>query len=295
MRSQVPPVSVIIPTTALPERADLLRAAVQSVLDQEGVHPVPILVVNGPGADATLRRELAADARLRVLERAEASLPGALAAGRAAVDTPWFAALDDDDLLLPGALRVRVNTLLARPECHVVVTNGFERRRSGDRLHVPDPAPVRRDPLRAVVRYNWLLPGSWLGRRDAIGPDLFAGMPKFLECTYLAIQFSTAFRMVFLETPTVVWRVNTPRSVSHSTEYLLGQDQALRELLRLKLPADVRAVFERRLGTALHSRAVWHARAGQWRNAWRWHLRSLAAPAGWRFLSFTFRLVAGLR
>src|SRR5437868_5008226 len=99
---------------------------------------------------------------------------------------------------------------------------------------------VNADPVRALLRSNWLLPGSWLCRSDAVGVSLFEGMPRFLECTWLALRFALEHRMLWLDEPTVVYRVGSPAAESLSPEYLSGQMDALRRLLSLRLPDDVR-------------------------------------------------------
>jgi glycosyltransferase involved in cell wall biosynthesis len=181
-------VSVVIPTLGLRERATSLRRAVESVLDQCGARAVPLVVLNGAQSCPDVERWLRAEPRVRLLTRDEGNLPAALLAGREAVDTPYFATLDDDDLLLPGALALRLRALQERPDRAAVVTNGYRRDRFGDVLHIAsgrgahDPhREIERDPLRALLRRNWLLPGSWLGRTDAVGASLFHGMPRYLE------------------------------------------------------------------------------------------------------------------
>jgi len=284
-------VSVIIPTRALLERGALLRRAVESVLAQDGVRSVPVVVINGLRRDPALTRELRADRRLRVITLEQADLPAALRVGRDVVDSPFFAELDDDDVLLPGALAARVECLLAWPEYHTVVTNGFRRNSAGDTLHIPDTSVVERDPLRAILQRNWLLPGSWLCRTDAVGPSFFDGMPKFLECTYLALRFATSGRMKFLGRPTVVWSSDTPLSVSDSRDYVLGQVAGLRQLLKLELPPDIRAGYRARVSSACHANADMHFKEGALREAWGWHLRSLRESGGWRYLLFTRHLL----
>src|SRR5215831_17690441 len=104
-------VSVIVPTNALARRRELTWRAINSVLDQTGICAIPTVIVNGPARDRDVTRELEADRRLRVHILEEAGLRNALQVGRRLVDTPWFAELDDDDLLLPGALASRVEAL----------------------------------------------------------------------------------------------------------------------------------------------------------------------------------------
>jgi glycosyltransferase involved in cell wall biosynthesis len=280
-----------MPTRCRRERRALLVRALQSVLGQDGVRAIPLLVINGPDRDPAVTRELRSDHRLRVTTLDDASLPAALLTGRGMVDTPWFAELDDDDLLLPGALSRRVQALESGPEYDAVVTNGVKRAATGDTLNIPDTSVVLGDPLRALSHQNWLLPGSYLCRTDTVGPELFEGMPRYLECTYLAIRLATDYRLQFLDCPTVVWHTNTPRSESKSREYVLGQVAAIRQLLELGLPSDVRAQLRRRVSNASHDIARLHLREKNLGEAWRWHLRSLRQAGGWRHIGLARRLV----
>ena len=286
----LPEVSVIIPTLGLHERRDCLRRAIDSVLDQRGVVPHVIVVVNGSSYDAAFVQDLASRATIELLHQSDADLPGALRLGRSAVRTPWFASLDDDDLLLPEALATRFAALVSNPECDVVVTNGYSRDTHGDRLHAPDMRSVARDPLGALTQGNWLLPGSWLCRNSRATWELFDRMPRYLECTYLALRFSTVLRPLFLDQPTVVWCTDTPASLSKSRAFRLGQEPALRRLLEMELPANVRKCFRNRLGIACHESASALLAEGHWASAWRLHLASLVEPNGWRRLHFTWKL-----
>src|SRR5258705_4386505 len=106
-------VSVIVCTMAAERRAALLRRALDSILTGQDGLAQPIVVVNGTRFDPHLRAELAARPDITFLYRPEPSLAGALRAGRARVDTQFFATLDDDDELLPGAVATRLEPLLA--------------------------------------------------------------------------------------------------------------------------------------------------------------------------------------
>ncbi len=290
--SQLPAISVIMPTRGLRERHGLLHQALQSVLSQDSVAAVPILVINGPDRDPELTRELQNDRRLRVIVLEDASLPAALLAGRRMVDTPWFAELDDDDLLLPRALADRVEALEANPDCDAIVTNGLKRAGTGDTLSIQNISVVRHDPLRALAKENWLLPGSYLCRAETVGPGLYEGMPQYLECTYLAISLASRFRLQFLDRPTVVWRMDTPRSESKSRAYVLGQVTAIRRLLELDLPPDVRTRLRHAVSSASYNIAKLYLREKNLSQAWRWYFRALRQPGGWRYVGFLRRLVA---
>jgi len=205
--------------------------AIDSVHGQRGVTTIPLIVVNGDVCDAPLVAALHRDARIRIVTTPAADLPGALRLGRSHVDTAFFTALDDDDVLMPTALRVRRDALADRSDHVAVVTNGWRRDAQGDTLHMPSFDAVRRDPLRTLLDRNWLLPGAWLARTEALEDELFASMPRYLECTYLAVCLATTHRTCFLDEPTVAWSVDTPGSLSKSRAYLLGLEAGLQRIL----------------------------------------------------------------
>jgi Glycosyl transferase family 2 len=228
---------------------------------------------------------------VQIIVLPEAGLPRALRAGRDAVRTPWFGTLDDDDMLMPDALARRVGTLEGNLAADVLVTNGINRRGTVDALHVHDDLRVGTDPLRALHRQNWLLPGSWLARTERVGTSLFDGMPPYRECTFLALRFCTEYAMAWMQEPSVVYHVGSPESVSHSYEYLQGQAQAARMLLSLRLPAQMRRRVRREIAAALHEAADRCWSDGALREAWRFHGQSLRAWCGFRFLPFTRHLI----
>jgi glycosyltransferase involved in cell wall biosynthesis len=287
-------VSVIMPTEARPERAESLRRALQSVLSQEGVHPVPIVVVNGQSAHPPLVDELARSRDVHLIRLPAADLPGALRAGRDQVATPYFAELDDDDELLPGALAMRVEALQARADVDAVVTRGFVDHHGRREPNVADLEGAQADPLRALLDHNWLTPCAGLFRTATVGPQYFADIPAYLEWTYIGLRLSLERRILFSNRLTWVYRADTVRSLSKSRAYVLLQPAAVERLLSLPVPPDVRARLEQRLHGALHAAAALELDAGNLRAAWRWHLRSLARAGGWRYALYTRRLAAAL-
>lgn len=284
-------VSVIVPTSALPRRRALIWRAINSILDQANICAVPTVIVNGPDRDRDLTRELVADRRLRVHVLEEAGLPNALHVGRRLVDTPWFAELDDDDLLLPGALAARVEALVGSDAHDCVVTNGYRRCAGEDTLNISDMSAVARRPLDAFWERNWLLPGSYLCRTDRVGPDVFDGMPDALECSFIALRLATSYRIKFLERPTVIWNEDTPDSLSKSRERFLALANAYERLLMLNLPRSIRRKLLERITEEYHSASDRYRREGGRREAWRWHMRSLVRRGGHRYLAYTRRLL----
>jgi glycosyltransferase involved in cell wall biosynthesis len=287
-------VSVIVPTTALAVRRSLIDRAIDSILEQTGLRAIPTVIVNGSARDPDVTRALMADGRLRVHIVEEGGLANALQVGRRLVDTPWFAELDDDDILLPHALESRVEALVRHEDHDCVVTNGYRRRLGEDTLHVADMDVIERDPIRAFWDFNWLLPGSYLCRTDRVRPDLFDGSPDFLECSYLALRLATTYRIRFLQNPTVIWHQCTPASLSNSRAYILSQPQAHEHLLKLELPPYARRKVLERIVASLHSGSDFFLGEGAWLEAWRWHLRCLLRQGGYRYLPYTRKLLRSM-
>jgi glycosyltransferase involved in cell wall biosynthesis len=281
-------VTVVIPTHAHPDRTALLDRAIASVLEQDGCGAVPLLVLNGVNDDRLLS-VFCRDAQMVRLP--VASLPLALYAGRRAVETPYFSVLDDDDFFLPNAIETRISLLRNHPERDAVITNGFVREGGTDKLFAPKMASFNENPLAALVERNWLSPGSALFRTNRIGEDVFRGIPRYLEWTYIGIRLSMNHRLLFSDEPTFVYNKGTPQSISSSDAYVRGQPEALSRILELELPDELRTTFRRHRTMALHEIAMLDLRRGNFFGAWRAHLASLSRLGGWRFLPFTRKLL----
>ena len=289
--AELPVISVIIPTVATTERAPYLRRALASVLSQRGVAVAPIVVVNGARPDAALVGELQARSDITCLRLTEADLPAAITAGRRAVASEFFTELDDDDLLLDGALVQRFRRLQASPDADAVVSNGYIRSETDEWMSIPDVAAVQDDPLAALLRSNWLLPGAALFRSRTVTADLFAGMPRYLEWTYVAAYLAIKRTLLFSGEPTIRHFVNHSFSVDDSLECVLGRPDALRRLLGLDLPAFARRRIAERIAHAHHAVSCAWLNEGWLAGAWAAHGRCLKQRGGWRYLSYTHRLL----
>jgi len=286
-------VDVLIATLASAERAPYLLRALASLRRQGAVHARPIVVINGGRADPALVRELEGDAGITLLHSAEPSLPRALAAGRRLVRTEFFAQLDDDDELLPGALELRLHRMAHPDRPDAVITNGVIRNAGREWFSIPDAAAVARDPLSAMIDRNWLLPGSALFRAAAIGEDVFAGTPPYLEWTYIGLLLASRYRIALLPTPTVVHYEGHAFSMDRSRDCALGRPLAFAAMLQLDLPTAVKRRLRAKRGGAWHTASEVARLAADHRAAWAAHLHSLVAPGGWRYAIYT-RYLLGL-
>lgn len=287
----VPTICVIVPSLGLAKRAEGVRRALASIRAQQRVRAVAIVVINGDRFDHALVRELRSETNVRVLLREPADLPQALCAGRASVDSEWFAELDDDDLLMPDALFTRLAEARAHLECDAVISNGVVIEGGQRRAHVQSWDEMRQDPLRALAKLSWLRPGAGLFRSATVGVEMMAGMPHYLEWTWLAARLALAHRLRFLDRQTFVYNADTLDSLWKSTACRVGLPVAIDALLMLDLPPEVRRAFERRRTVACNvaSQACLHD--GAVAQAWRWHVQALRQPGGWRYLLGTRRFL----
>ena len=174
-----------------------------------------------------------------------------------------------------------------------VITNGIIRNAAGERFSIPDPAAVEQDPLGALMEANWLLPGAALFRAGAIGEDVFADTPRFLEWTYIALLLASRHRIALLPESTIVHYEGHAFSVDRSRECALGRPLAFEAALQLDLPRAVKRRLRTKRSAAWHTAAQAARLASDPAAAWAAHLRSLAGPGGWRYVSYT-RYLLGL-
>lgn len=282
--------SIIIPTTCeAGRRASLLRA-IDSITSDPQEPTAVIVVVNGDRFDPDLLALLRNDRRLHVIYEPVGSVSRAQHIGRSAVKTAYFGFLDDDDEYLPGAVALRRSHLDLHPEADGVVCNGLRFDGKREEPYVDGFASIHENPALALARTNWLASCAALLRTERVGPEFFDERFRYVEWTLLGFKLTLTRRLDFLDVPT--YRVNnTAQSASKSKAYVLAHVGVLEEVLRLPLPATVRAAVRRKLGSAHHTLSDVYRASGQGAPAWRHHLASLAYPGGMGYLSYTRRLL----
>ena len=284
-------ISVILPTTATAARLQSLNRAIESVLSQQDVTVDLIVVANGPRCDPEILDSLAKRLDVRLVYTEEGSYPAALRRGRDLVEAPFFAEIDDDDELLPMALATRLHHLELDSSIDVVVTNGILRRGGQEMVGIRDIDSCRTDPLRRLMDDMWLVPCAALYRTETVTPDFFETIPPAMEWTYLGTLLSLKRKIVFVDTPTFVYNRDTSDSLSRSKHYFLSTPDAMKRLMELELPAEIRELVREKHVRSLHAASNLELIEGNVSAAWKWHLRTLAHPSGWRYLTYTRHLV----
>lgn len=282
-------VSIIIPTAGFSSRRTSLVRAIDAVIGQEQVDAEPIVVLNGSRCDQDLFDELQRRNDIRLFRLERPGLPGAINFGRRQVQTPFFGFLDDDDLYRPWAIRERLDALRRSPTADVVVSWGEREGVPAAGKRVPD-ADVWNpdDPLDALLGGCWLASCSGLFRTSTVTAEFFDPELKHLEWTSVAIRLALSRSVQFLESERPHFLIaDSPGSLSKSSSYLLGMEDALDRLLSLPLPPKMRRGLRRKTIAVRHSMAEHFRNEGDLANAWRHHIRTFSCPDGFRYLPST--------
>jgi glycosyltransferase involved in cell wall biosynthesis len=289
----LPTIEVIIPTLCDAKRGPLLQRAIESVVSQDGVTAVPIVVVNGSRFDPAWVDRLKQRSDIRFIQIPEPSLFAARRRAFESLRADFFATLDDDDIFLPGALKRRLEPLQADPSCDWVVTNGAFVTPDGERSYIPDIDATRRDPFGTLLDHCWLCSAGNLFRRSAMTADFFDAT-RSMDITYMAFRLlAEGKKVVFLDDSTFRY-FYYPDSTSKQDFYNLPAAEAIRRMMDLPVPAWVRRGLAGKYRRAMHDVASYHCCRGEMGPAWQAHRRSLAGvPEFFRFLSFTRLLIAG--
>ena len=294
--ARFPAVTVIIASSCEAKREAAIWRAVESALAQDGIDVDLQVVVNGQRYDETLFERLKADPRITVSYREEGSYPAAVLHGRTLVTNDFFAYLDDDDEFLPGALRTRVAPMVEDTSVDCVATNGYLNAGdgTGDVMAYRPSPDIEREPLRELLRANWMQNCGNLFRSKAVTLDYFDGKTKYYEWTLLAFKLSQRLRLRFIDQPTYR-KHDSPESLYKSAGVVEGSIVVLDMLSAMNESPSLRGTLAALRCRAFHATSDFHRVAGNYAKAWKFHLQSLGHPSGWRHLPYTRKLLLPTR
>lgn len=284
-------IEIIIPTTATLARKQSLLEAIDSVVSQEGVQASAIVVVNGNLYDQELYLQLQNRSDIRFHYECLGSLPNALRVGRSLVQADYFGFLDDDDLLLQGALAAR---LAEMQDADVVVANGYLDSDGEKRLMRKTfrrcKGQSRTGLLSELLRLNWLASCGGLYRTQTIGEEFFSDLPKYFEWTYVGFNLVLQHKKIrFLSLPTFHVR-DSGASLSKEDGNPEALVAFLRMLMRKPINRCLRKALRLKVGSAYHSLSVQALQSGALGTAWLMHLKSLNCRENMKYLSYSARL-----
>ena len=252
---------------------------------------IPIVIANGEHVHPDVIEGLRRRSDIRLSLSAETSLPMALKQGRRLVDTEYFAELDDDDQLLPGALKIRLRSFCADPAADMVITRGIRRLMGTDVASANSLDYARSDPLISILKDNWFYSGSALFRSQAIDGEYFKDIPAYLEWTYLGVLIALKRKIAFIDDLTFIHNEDNSFSISKTRAHELGQPMALRRLLEIDLPPAARKLVMRKMAAAFHACSEIALTDHDFAMAWKYHLQSLRVLYGLKYISYTRHLI----
>ncbi|MEP6732481.1 MAG: glycosyltransferase family A protein [bacterium] len=283
-------VTVIIASSCEAKREAAIWRAVESALAQDGVRVDLQMVVNGTRFDPALFERLKSHPRISVSYLEEGSYPAAVLHGRTLVTNAFFAYLDDDDEFLPGALLTRLTPLLADSSIDFVATNGYLNEGAGDVIAYRPSPDIEREPLRELLRKNWMQNCGNMFRSSSVTLDYFDGKTKYYEWTLLAFKMSMKLRLRFIDQPTYR-KHDSPESLYKSEGVIEGSIVVLDMLMAMNTSPALQGTLTKLRCLALHATSDFHRVAGHYGKAWKFHLQSLGHPSGWAHLAYTRKLL----
>lgn len=270
MSTQSGTITVAIPTF---NRRHLLERAVHSVLAESRV-PILVSVFDNASTDDTAACMLALAARdPRVEFHSNATNIGGLnniAKGLAAVRTPYFVPLADDDYLLPGFLHDAHRIMEADPELGATLFGTHARTEQGVVVETY-PAYLREHPggrvppqehLRLWLRHGHCAWSSILWRSTVLAhvgaPYMHIGLPSDVD---FQAQAFARFPVFLVDRPGAVYSIHGAQaSIGLDTTHLAGWAALFS---RLDRSVDGLADFGRDEYTALR-RIAWQRFRGVW-------------------------------
>ena len=285
-------IDVIVRTLADAGRFEKLFRALDSIQNQSGVVARPVVVVNGNRYDSATLTELDRREGIRLRYLQEASAGRARDVGRSLVTAPYFAFLDDDDVLIKDALRKPLAWFDDHPQCDVLITNRYVVKDGHQSLEITHLAEHASQPVLSLLDECWLSPGASFFRTESITTDLINVNRSYQEWTALAFRLCTEGKRVhFMDVPTAIYN-DTPDSLSKDMEH---QEAALDvlQLIRHESRVDTQVYnrAEQKYRNTLHVLAMNYWKQGQHGRAWRYHLASLRPPHTLKFLLFSRKLL----
>jgi len=224
---------------------------------------------------------------LQLVRLREADLPSAIHKGRVAVKTDYFSFLDDDDAYLPDALASRIEAL-ETAGADFAVSNGLD---ASGKAYISDIRAVETDPLKALIRSNWLASCGGLYRSATISADFFANLTKYLEWTTLAFRLIMAGKkLCFVNHPGfLISDTEGSASKQRSMEAMLSAIAVFEDMFT-RVPPNNRSSLAGKGAAVYHSTSHYCLQSGDLGQAWRMHVSSIRM-GGWRYLAYTRHLL----
>jgi len=223
-----PRASIIITTH---ERPDKLRRAVESAF--AAGREAEVIVVDDASSDKTADVCSSIDGIKYVRVERNQGVAGARNVGLIASRGQFITFLDDDDLRLPHSLDAQIEALGKCPEAMLCYAPAVPQD-AGGQEHPPFPDVLAQgDIFWQLLRHNFIPCGSVVFRRDCLAPvGLLDDSLTRIDDWDLWLRITERFPAIALETPVLVWRQPSLRSMQGSSDTLEVIDLSIRHFHR---------------------------------------------------------------
>lgn len=213
--------------------------------------------------------------------------------GRSEVRGEYFCFLDDDDEFLPNALAASARDLEADASLDCVATNGIYITPSGAKCVFKNAAElIDTDHAESVLRLrNWLASCGGMFRTRTVGLKYFEDLPRHREWTVIAFRIASELKVRFVNR--LAYRViSSSASQSKRDSYIDSATESLQAMLRWTQNVRHSRAIRRQMADANHYISSYYRMKGDFPRAWQAHRASIKSPNGWKFLPYTFLLIA---
>lgn len=285
-------ISVGIPSLGLLQRSNLILEAIRSVISQEEVSVRCYLIMNGNRFDPDLRRHLERDLNLTLLHSKDPGLRFARKVFRENISSDFFCYLDDDDILLPGALHSRVVPMLENAEIDAVLTDGWVQ--SVDNTISPIenfmcfPEDIRLAALSAPI----ICADNHLFRTSSVDWSILNAGQSNLEWLLIGAQLVLARKVVRIDQKTFVYRQGSSEQMSQSISFMESYPVAWNKIMKMNLTKEMKKIAGPKLATAYSRLAMAKMEQGEILEAWRAYLSCISSRHGLRYLPMLRSLVS---
>lgn len=287
-------VTVIIPTLCGAERSMELLRAIASIKSQLDVVVKILIVVNGNRYDEELLKKIISTQGVTVLFLETAGIARARHYGREHVETPYFSFLDDDDELYPYSIREQLLTFNSSDSnTGLVVADAYSVYNNRNFGWVATREEIERNPLSALLKANWLIIQSALFKSSLVPAQLFDIKIQSNECTILAFNLALANVKVRVNEKALSIIHDSAVSESKSENFITKETDAIKYIMAMDLPSDIRSGLKYKLSSAFHNNSVYYLRKNFILKSFSSHLRSLFLPSGMRYLAYTRHILFG--
>jgi glycosyltransferase involved in cell wall biosynthesis len=287
-------VTVVIPTLCGTERSEQLLRAIASIKAQIDVSVAILVVINGNRFDHNLLTKVK-NYGVGILILEKAGISSARLLGRQNITSPYFMFLDDDDELYPYSTKELLQSFnSSNSDIGIVIADAYSCQRQRNFGFVSTPEEIESNPLKALLKENWLIIQSALFKTESVPAFLFDIETTSNECTLLAFRLANHNIKVKVNTKPLAIIHDSPNSESKSEHFITKEPDVIKTIIKMDLPKDITSELKQKLSKSFHNNSTYYLNRGLIFKAIHAHINSLILPGGFKYLLYTRHLLTAI-